>query len=36
MPPPIITESPVNDQLQTGESRKLGGELRIQSPWRHD
>ena len=32
-PKPIYTEQPVNDELQTGDSRDLGGEMRIQSPW---
>jgi hypothetical protein len=32
-PQPIYTEQPVNDELQTGDSRDLGGEMRIQSPW---
>ena len=32
-PKPIYTEQPVNDVLQTGDSRDLGGEMRIQSPW---
>jgi hypothetical protein len=31
-PKPIYTEQPVNDELQTGDSRDLGGEMRIQSP----
>ena len=31
-PKPIYTEQPVNDKLQTGDSRDLGGEMRIQSP----
>jgi hypothetical protein len=30
-PKPIYTEQPVNDELQTGDSRDLGGEMRIQS-----
>jgi hypothetical protein len=32
-PKPIYTEQPVNNELQTGDSRDLGGEMRIQSPW---
>ena len=32
-PKQIYTEQPVNDELQTGDSRDLGGEIRIQSPW---
>jgi hypothetical protein len=31
-PKPIYTEQPINDELQTGDSRDLGGEMRIQSP----
>ena len=31
-PQPIYTEQPINDELQTGDSRDLGGEMRIQSP----
>ena len=32
-PKPNYTEQPDNDELQTGDSRDLGGEIRIQSPW---
>ena len=32
-PQPIYTEQPINDELQTGDSRDLGGKMRIQSPW---
>jgi hypothetical protein len=35
-PQPIYTEQPINDKLQTGDSRDLGGEMRIQSPWMTD
>ena len=31
-PKPIYTEQPVNDELQTGAIRDLGGDMRIQSP----
>ena len=34
-PPPIL-EHPVDDQLQTGDSRLLGGPMEIKSPWRRD
>jgi len=36
MPEPVISEQPINPELQTGDSALLGGELRIQSPWSHD
>jgi len=32
-PKPIITHDPVDDTLQTGESRKLGGAMQIKAPW---
>ena len=35
-PQPIYTEQPINDVLQTGNSRDLGGEMRLQSPWMTD
>lgn len=34
-PPPII-EHPIDDQLQTGDSRLLGGPMEIKAPWRRD
>lgn len=30
---PIYREEPVNDELQTGESRLLGGEMRLTAQW---
>jgi hypothetical protein len=30
---PILTEQPVNTELQTGDSKLLGGEMRIRAPW---
>ena len=30
---PIYSEKPVNPELQTGESQKLGGEMRLTAPW---
>lgn len=30
---PIYTEKPVDPELQTGESQKLGGEMRLTAPW---
>ena len=32
-PEPVITHHPVDDNLQTGESRKLGGAMEIKAPW---
>lgn len=30
---PIYSEEPVNDKLQTGESRLLGGAMWLSAPW---
>ena len=30
---PIYSEKPVYPELQTGESQKLGGEMRLTAPW---
>lgn len=30
---PIYTEKPVDPELQTGESIKLGGEMRLRANW---
>jgi hypothetical protein len=30
---PIVVNEPINDELQTGESRLLGGPMSIRSPW---
>ena len=30
---PIYSEKPVDPELQTGESQKLGGEMRLTAPW---
>jgi len=30
---PIYTEKPIDETLQTGESRLLGGEMRLTAPW---
>jgi len=35
MPPPVIVEEPIDEELQTGESRLLGGPMSIHSPWEH-
>jgi hypothetical protein len=32
-PNPVIIHHAVDDSLQTGESRKLGGAMEIKSPW---
>jgi hypothetical protein len=32
-PEPVITHHAVDDNLQTGESRKLGGATEIKAPW---
>jgi hypothetical protein len=33
---PVITHEPVNDALQTGDSRLLGGAMQIKAPWRQE
>jgi len=30
---PIYTEYPIDPQLQTGESQKLGGAMELRAPW---
>ena len=35
-PQPIIGEHPIDDTLQTGESRLLGGAMEIKAPWKRD
>ena len=30
---PIYSEKPVDPELQTGDSKKLGGEMRLTAPW---
>jgi len=32
-PPPVVMEHPINDELQTGASRLLGGEISIHAPY---
>jgi hypothetical protein len=32
-PEPIIVEHPIDDELQTGDSRLLGGAMSIHAPW---
>ena len=33
---PIYSEKPIDPELQTGESQKLGGEMRLTAPWYHE
>ena len=35
-PPPAIVEHPIDDTLQTGDSRLLGGGISIHAPWKRD
>lgn len=35
-PAPIIVEHPIDDTLQTGDSRLLGGGMSIHAPWKRD
>lgn len=35
-PDPVIIEQLLDDTLQTGESRLLGGAMEIKSPWRNE
>ena len=30
---PIYTEHPIDPELQTGESQKLGGAMQLTAPW---
>lgn len=30
---PIYSEEPINEELQTGESRLLGGAMELSAPW---
>jgi len=32
-PKPVIIEHPIDDTLQTGASRALGGAMEIKAPW---
>jgi hypothetical protein len=34
--PPVIIEHPVDPELQTGDSRLLGGAMSIHAPWSDD
>jgi hypothetical protein len=31
--PPVVVEHPIDPELQTGESQKLGGAMQIKAPW---
>ena len=33
---PIYTEHPIDPELQTGESQKLGGAMQLTAPWYKD
>jgi hypothetical protein len=33
---PIYREHPINPDLQTGESQKLGGTMQLTAPWYND
>ena len=33
---PVITHEPVDETLQTGDSRLLGGAMEIKAPWRRE
>jgi len=34
--PPVIIEHPVDPEMQTGDSRLLGGAMSIHAPWTDD
>lgn len=33
---PLYIEHPIDSQLQTGESQKLGGAIELRAPWYND
>jgi hypothetical protein len=35
-PDPVIIEHPIDDTVQTGDSRLLGGAMEIKAPWKRD
>ena len=35
-PEPVITHEPVDEALQTSDSRLLGGAMEIKAPWLND
>lgn len=34
IPEPVIVHHPIDDTVQTGDSRLLGGGMNIQAPWK--
>jgi hypothetical protein len=34
IPKPVIVHHTIDEQLQTGDSRLLGGGMSIQAPWK--
>lgn len=34
IPAPVIVHHPIDDTVQTGDSRLLGGGMSIQAPWK--
>jgi hypothetical protein len=36
LPIQMIIEHPIDDTLQTGDSRLLGGGMSIHAPWKRD
>lgn len=35
-PAPQLIEHPIDEQLQTGDSKLLGGAIEIKAPWKRD
>ena len=35
-PDPVIIEHPIDDTVQTSDSRLLGGAMEIKAPWQRD
>jgi len=33
VPDPVVTHHPIDPELQTGDSRLLGGAMEISAPW---
>jgi hypothetical protein len=33
---PVVVDHPIDDELQTGDSRLLGGAMSIHAPWSDD
>lgn len=36
LPPPVVLDHPLDPELQTGESRLLGGAMSIHAAWSDD